>query len=116
MAGLTVVALLLGLLAAWRITRSIVQPLRSLQDVNTRFAQGHIEQTLDVAQRRDEIGDLLRSTDSLLIALRRIVGDIRQASVQIETASAEIAQGNRTCRPVRRAQPPAGEPPPAWKS
>ena len=93
-AGLTVVALLLGLLAAWRITRSIVQPLRSLQDVNTRFAQGHIEQTLDV-QRRDEIGDLLRSTDSVLIALRRIVGDIRQASVQIETASAEIAQGNQ---------------------
>src|SRR5690606_15753672 len=53
----TLLALALGLLAAWAITRQIIIPLRQTLHAAERVASGDLTQDLQ-AQRRDELGQL----------------------------------------------------------
>ena len=60
-------AAVLGSLVAGRLVR----PLRQLRDAAADVAAGDLERRSNVAERRDEIGDLGRSFDSMATALGR---------------------------------------------
>ena len=60
LAAATALALALGLLAAWAITRQIIIPLRQTLSAAERVANGDLSHDLQV-QRRDELGQLQAS-------------------------------------------------------
>jgi len=86
----TLLALALGALAAWLITRQIVLPLRAtLADVE-RIASGDLSPTAQV-HRRDELGALQRGIQQMGSTLRELIGGIRDGVSQISAAAEELS-------------------------
>ncbi|MEW6100620.1 MAG: methyl-accepting chemotaxis protein [Pseudomonadota bacterium] len=92
--GFTAVAIALGALFAWRITRSIVVPMGAAVHHASVIAQGDLTTTIEV-NRHDEIGELQRSMNAMQERLRELVARIRQSTDSITTASGEIAAGSQ---------------------
>jgi len=89
----SVVALALSLLVAWWSTRLIVLPLRDAKRLATEIAGGNIAvRRLNASE--DETGQVLTALVNVAGSLNRMVGDIREAAFQIDSASGEIANGN----------------------
>jgi len=87
------VSVVLGGLCAWRITRSVVDPLREAVADAMAVGQGDLTRRI-AAHGRDEAADLKRSLAQMQQALRNVVGNVRTGAQSVATASAEIAQGN----------------------
>ncbi|GAB2852115.1 methyl-accepting chemotaxis protein [Pseudoduganella ginsengisoli] len=91
--GIVALALVAGgVLMVW-LTRSITQPLAQALDLAKTVAAGDLRCEM-ASSRKDEIGDLLRALQEMTDNLARIVGDVRQGTDTIATASTEIASGN----------------------
>ncbi|NKQ12058.1 HAMP domain-containing protein [Pseudomonas sp. SST3] len=83
-------AVLLGILAAWLITRQIVLPLRTtLADVE-RIASGDLTATAQIT-RRDELGALQQGIQQMGATLRDLIGGIRDGVGQISSAAEELS-------------------------
>ncbi|WPO99630.1 methyl-accepting chemotaxis protein [Pseudomonas sp. HR96] len=89
-AGAAVLALLVGIGAAWVITRQIVGPLRDTIRVVERVAEGDLSQDLAV-NRRDELGRLQQSMQRMTLGLRELVGGIRDGVTQIASAAEQLS-------------------------
>ncbi len=86
----TVLALLLGIVAAWLITRQIILPLRTtLADIE-RIASGDLTATTAVT-RRDELGALQKGIQQMGTTLRELIGGIRDGVSQISSAAEELS-------------------------
>ena len=88
---LGLVALLL--LSTWRMSRSILQPIREAIDTTERIAGGDLTAQIDT-RRSDELGDLMRGLERMTASLRQLVGEVRGSAGTLKTASTEIAAGN----------------------
>ena len=84
--GSSALALLVGLIAAWLITRLIVGPLRSVIRVAEQIAAGDLTGRVEV-ERRDEIGQLMRAMQQMSLGLSGIVSGL-QASIEQLASSA----------------------------
>jgi methyl-accepting chemotaxis protein len=93
MAWLGVVALALGLAFAWRVTRSITDPIGSALQMARAVAAGDLTRNIS-SKQRDEMGQLLEALGQMNDNLANIVGRVRSGTGAINTASAEIASGN----------------------
>jgi len=89
------IVLLLGTcgLLAWTITRSITTPLAEAVALSQSVAEGDLSRQLH-NDSADEVGDLVRSMNTMTGNLSRLVGEVHQGTEAIATASAQIAQGN----------------------
>lgn len=87
------IAVVLGVIAAFFITRSITQPLRDAMKVARAVAAGDLTQTI-VADSKDETGELMRALKDMNENLARIVAEVRSGTETIASASGEIASGN----------------------
>jgi methyl-accepting chemotaxis protein len=86
-------ALVIGLGAAWLVTRSITRPLHEAVDVARRVAQGDLTGEVRV-NSKDESGQLMQALKEMNDSLVRIVTQVRTGTATITTASGEIATGN----------------------
>lgn len=93
MLGITMLALGVGALIAWAITRSIVIPLRSAVVLAQSVAAGDLTQQVGTTGN-DEVAELLRALGDMNHKLSRIVGSVRLSAISIASASTEIATGN----------------------
>ncbi|WP_343650629.1 methyl-accepting chemotaxis protein [Herbaspirillum sp.] len=93
MLTLGVIAILLGVVLALVITRSITAPLNKAVDVAGRVAKGQLDNQIDV-RSGDETGQLMRALKEMNDNLVGIVSRVRQGTDTIATASTEIAHGN----------------------
>jgi len=87
------VAILVALLIAHFLTRSIVKPLSVAVAVAERVARGDLTGSIEV-HSRDETGQLMSSLRLMNFNLHQLIGGIRKSINSIATASAEIATGN----------------------
>ncbi|KTS97845.1 chemotaxis protein [Pseudomonas parafulva] len=86
----TGLAVLLGLLAAWVITRQIILPLREALRGAERVASGDL--TLhEPSRRRDELGQLQASMQRMTQGLRDLIGGIGDGVTQIASAAEELS-------------------------
>jgi len=86
-------ALLTGGTLSWWLTRSITAPLHQAAEVANAIAHFDLTRTVEV-RGDDETGRLLASLRTMQQALMRLIGDVRNSTDSINTASAEIATGN----------------------
>ncbi|TDP80751.1 methyl-accepting chemotaxis protein [Aquabacterium commune] len=94
MVGAAALGLLLAVSAALVVSRSIVQPLKSVVNLANRVAEGDLTQRIRVA-RRDEIGELEAAMGRMADSLQSVIGTMRSSAESIFTASTEIAAGNQ---------------------
>ncbi|MCI3943831.1 methyl-accepting chemotaxis protein [Pseudomonas syringae] len=86
----TLLAMILGVIAAVIITRQITRPLQETLAVVDRIASGDLTQTLAVT-RRDELGVLQQGIQRMGSTLRELIGGIRDSVVQIASAAEELS-------------------------
>ncbi|SDT58743.1 methyl-accepting chemotaxis protein [Pseudomonas sp. Z003-0.4C(8344-21)] len=86
----TALALIFGLIAALAITRQIIIPLNQTLKVAERVAAGDLTHNL-VSLRRDELGQLQRSMQSMTQGLRELIGGISDGVTQIASAAEELS-------------------------
>ncbi|POA28443.1 methyl-accepting chemotaxis protein [Pseudomonas sp. GW460-R15] len=86
----TVLALLVGVLAAVIITRQITRPLRETLAVVERIAGGDLTHDVHVT-RRDELGVLQQGIARMGVTLRELISGIRDGVTQIASAAEELS-------------------------
>jgi methyl-accepting chemotaxis protein len=86
----TLLALALGILAAWVITAQIVHPLLETLKAAERIAAGDLSQDIKT-DRRDELGQLQRSMQGMTVSLRKLIGGISRGITQIASAAEELS-------------------------
>ncbi len=96
--GSSIIALLVGLIASWLITRLIVGPLRSVIAFAQRIAAGDLSASVAV-RRRDEIGQLMLAMQQMGAGLSGIVSGLQAGIEQLASSahslSAVTEQTNR---------------------
>ncbi|OOG14135.1 methyl-accepting chemotaxis protein [Pseudomonas sp. C9] len=88
--GSSALALLVGLVAAWVITRLIVAPLRSVIRVAQQIAAGDLSATVEVT-RRDEIGQLMQAMQQMGAGLSRIVSGLQAGIEQLASSAHSLS-------------------------
>ncbi len=86
----TLLALVLGGLAAVVITRQITRPLHATMEVVDRIAAGDLSRDIQV-ERRDELGRLQQSMQRMSHSLRDLIGGIRDGVTQIASAAEQLS-------------------------
>ncbi|SDS60684.1 methyl-accepting chemotaxis protein [Pseudomonas prosekii] len=86
----TLLALLVGVIAAVLITRQITGPLRETMTVVDRIASGDLSQDVKVT-RRDELGVLQQGIGRMGVTLRELISGIRDGVTQIASAAEELS-------------------------
>ncbi|MBC3918722.1 MCP four helix bundle domain-containing protein [Undibacterium sp. CY18W] len=92
-AGILAVAMLLSVILALWIARLISRPLRAAVSIAESAASGDLTVSIEVGSE-DEIGQLLRAMQAMNTSLQKLVGQVREGTDAISTASQEIATGN----------------------
>jgi len=88
-----VLAVLLGGVLAWRLTRSITVPLRDAVALADAVAKGDL--SIRVAHvAKDETGELMAALNAMTGKLNALVTRVRSGADSIATAAAEVATGN----------------------
>lgn len=94
----TGLALLVGVLAAWLITRAVVGPLKHVIARAQRIAAGELSFDAQ-APRRDEVGQLMQAMQQMAAGLSGIVSGLQQGIEQLagnaQALSAVTEQTNR---------------------
>jgi len=88
-----VLALLLAVGLAWRLSRSVVAPIAQAKSIAQAISEGDLTRPITVTGR-DEAAELLESLKTMQKSLGHLVGQVRASSDGIHTASSEIATGN----------------------
>ncbi|WP_347904872.1 methyl-accepting chemotaxis protein [Pseudomonas purpurea] len=88
--GSSALALLVGLIAAWVITRLIVAPLRSVIQVARQIAAGDLSARVQVT-RRDEIGQLMQAMQQMGAGLSAIVSGLQAGIEQLASSAQSLS-------------------------
>jgi methyl-accepting chemotaxis protein len=88
-----VLALVLGGLLAWMLTRSITRPLRHAVEVARSVAEGDLSHEVRVTSK-DETGQLMAALQSMTANLNQLVARVRAGTDTITAAATEVASGN----------------------
>ncbi|SFH40821.1 methyl-accepting chemotaxis protein [Pseudomonas sp. NFACC45] len=86
----TLLALLVGIIAAVVITRQITRPLRETLAVVERIAGGDLSHT-PIVTRRDELGVLQQGIARMGVTLRDLISGIRDGVTQIASAAEQLS-------------------------
>ncbi len=87
-------ALVVGIAAAFAVTRSIVAPVREAVAALKEVGDGNL--TVSVrSDRRDELGELLQALGRTVESLQKVVTQVRRGVDSVSTASSQIAAGNQ---------------------
>lgn len=93
MASLGLAAVLLGIVCAYWITRSITRPMQRAVKIAQTVAAGDLSSRIEVGAK-DETGQLLQALKEMNDGLVNIVGQVRAGTDTIAAASTQIANGN----------------------
>ena len=88
--GVAILAIVLGLLAAWLITRQIIVPLQQTLQAAQRIANGDLSVDIDI-RRHDEMGRLQHSMQDMTVSLRELISGIGDGVTQIASAAAQLS-------------------------
>ena len=88
--GSSALALLVGLIAAWVITRLIVAPLRAVIAVAQQIASGDLSGRMEIS-RRDEIGQLMQAMQQMSNSLSQMVSGLQAGIEQLASSAHSLS-------------------------
>ena len=88
--GSSALALLVGLIAAWVITRLIVAPLRAVIAVAQQIASGDLSGRMEIS-RRDEIGQLMQAMQQMGNSLSQMVSGLQAGIEQLASSAHSLS-------------------------
>ncbi|WP_151638811.1 methyl-accepting chemotaxis protein [Noviherbaspirillum aerium] len=91
--ALGAIAIALGALLAWLLSRSITRPLQEAVEIAQTVAAGDLTRDIN-AGSQDEVGRLLAALKQMNASLLKTVLEVRNGTDTIATASHQIAAGN----------------------
>lgn len=89
-----VVALVVTLIAAVLLTRSVRTPLYQVVHHAKLLAQGNLGQQITV-DRSDELGDLQHAMHELISRLKQIIDDVRSSANGLSSAASQVSSTSR---------------------
>jgi methyl-accepting chemotaxis protein len=90
--GFGLTALILSVLVALFITRSITTPINEAVAVSSRLSQGDLQVNIE-AKSTDEMGQLLTAMKAMTDKLRNVVADVKTASSNVASGSDQLSAG-----------------------
>jgi methyl-accepting chemotaxis protein len=93
LAGVGLLAVVLGAGLAWWLTRSITVPLRNAVALANAVARGDLSTRVAV-RSNDEAGQLMAALNTMNDRLNALVTQVRSGADSISTAAVEVAAGN----------------------
>jgi methyl-accepting chemotaxis protein len=91
--SITAIALLLGTLISFFITRSITRPLNEAVSISNKLASGDLNVHIE-AKTSDETGQLLRAMANMVNKLREVVVNVQSASANVAAGSHELSSSS----------------------
>jgi len=90
MTSVVAAALLVAVMAAFLVTRSITRPINVAVGVANRLSAGDL--TVQIESRsKDEVGLLLTAMSTMVAKLSQIIGDVRSATDNLSSASEQVS-------------------------
>ncbi|PKY11185.1 hypothetical protein B1757_05755 [Acidithiobacillus marinus] len=87
---IALISILLGILIAWGLSRSITRPLAEAVSISERVADGDLSMQV-VARTRDETGRLMAAMAQMVEKLTQTIGEVRSAADNLSSASEEVS-------------------------
>jgi len=91
--GLGLLAVAIGLLAAWSLVASIMRPLAVARQATQIMAQGDLAQHIPVSGN-NEVSEMMEALDHMRESLSHVLRRIQESTGQVASASTEIATAN----------------------
>jgi len=91
--GISVIAVAIAALLAFRVSVSIVRPITRACEFAQAVERGDLTVQLD-SNAKDELGTMMRTLQQMRGGLERIVTEVRQGASAISHTTEEIASGN----------------------
>ena len=83
-------AIALGAVLAWALTRSITQPVNLALGVANRLSEGDLTVRIDNPSK-DETGQMLQAMQTMITSLTRVVSDVNGGAQALASASEEVS-------------------------
>jgi len=87
---ITVVAIIVGLILSTFIIKSILKSIMAAKVAAESAAAGNLSHELAITSN-DEVGDLMKSYNTMIVNLRRIVGEINTTTSALASSSEELS-------------------------
>ncbi|OEH86857.1 hypothetical protein BHU72_00915 [Desulfuribacillus stibiiarsenatis] len=87
---LTITSLIFAGLISWLVGISITRPIAKLSEVAKLVANGDLRNTVD-SQNEDEIGQLSKTFNTMVVDLRSVVGKVMETSEKLSATSQDLA-------------------------
>ena len=87
---LAALAIAIGALIAWFLTRSITRPIIDAVSVANRLADGDLTVRID-AVSKDETGQMLQAMQNMITRLSQVVADVNAGAQALGSASEEVS-------------------------
>ena len=93
-AGLILQAVVMTCLIAWLFARQIGQPLETAKTVIASIANGDLSQVVTTV-REDEIGEMLRSVESMRSGLSSMIDAVRRVATELASRAKSLSETSR---------------------
>ncbi len=86
-----VIMLIIAVIISLVMSRSFTQPLKEVNESVTKLADGRFEHITKFTSRKDEFGDIINNTNTVIDKLASIVQSIKDSTVAVNESSEELA-------------------------
>lgn len=87
---MSLIAIGVGILTAWYITKSVVLPLSRAVDISNAIANGDLTVKIE-HDSTDETGKLLQSMDNMVSNLKKLITNMKETSNNMASASEQLS-------------------------
>ena len=87
---MSVIAVLLTIIFAWFITRSITRPVNEALNAASRIAEGDLTVKIE-SNSKDEVGQLMTAMQNMIAKLTQIIGEVRTAADNLTNAAGQVS-------------------------
>lgn len=91
----TALGALATLIFSYLIIRDLISALRQVEKTAEQIAAGDLADLARANGRRDELGNVQRAMDRMVVNLSGLIGEVQRSGIQVNTAATEISATSR---------------------
>lgn len=91
----SIIAVVIGIIFAWRITHGIVQPLHIAVNAARQLADGDMTTHIEV-KSRDEVGQLLGAMRDMVTKISQVISEVTSGADNLASASEQVSSTSQS--------------------